>query len=66
MTNAQLREARRKKRLTQVDLGFISGIFPQDISAYECGRKHIWPSHKRRLAVALGLDPSEFDREEGQ
>lgn len=55
-----LREARRKKRMTQDDLAAKSGVDQTHISSIEIGRRTPSDDVKKRLAKALGIAPSRL------
>lgn len=56
MKGNRLREVRLQRGLTQLELAIRTRIAPQDLSAIECGRKWPFPSWRRRLAKALGVE----------
>lgn len=55
-----LKEVRRKKKLTQVELADKSGILQQNISNYETGFKSPTLDSAVRLADALGVTLDEL------
>ncbi len=59
MTN-RLRELRLKAGMTQVELGRMARIAPQNLSSIERGRLVAWEKARRRLARALRVDVREL------
>lgn len=55
-----VREQREAKGLTQEDLAGAAGLDRTYISHLERGRRNPGLLHLRRLAKALGVQPSEF------
>ena len=60
MTQLTLREARRRRRMTQDTLAAKSGVDQTHISSIEIGRRHPSDEIKARLAKALGIAPSKL------
>ena len=56
----RLRELRRERALALRELGELSGISLQTIWRIEAGRQGAHPRTIRKLAGALGVDPSEL------
>ena len=50
-----LREIRKRKELSQLKLGQLTGIQPSEISRVENGWLTPYPSWRTRLAEALGV-----------
>ncbi len=59
MTTA-LREARRKARLTALQLADVAETTETRVYSVERGRFRPRPDEARRLALARGVDPSEM------
>ena len=51
----RLREIRKQKGLSQLDLMRATGIAPTDISALERGRSYPWPGWRKKLAKVLDV-----------
>lgn len=51
---------RSKRKLTQQDLGFLTGIDTADISKYESGKINLTLKTLLRFAIALQVHPKEF------
>lgn len=51
---------RNKKKLTQQELGFLTGIDTADISKYEAGKINLTLKTLLRFAVALQVHPKEL------
>jgi transcriptional regulator with XRE-family HTH domain len=60
----RLREARLRKVLTQEELAQRSGVAEATISRIESGQQEARISTVRKLAAALGLEPSELVNQE--
>ena len=60
----RLRRLRRKRALSQRDLSHITGIAHDSISQLETGKREAQPKTIRKLAEALGVEPSELMKEE--
>ena len=58
---AKLKEIRKRKALSQRDLADQSGITHATICRIEIGKQKPNPSTHRKLAKALGVDPSELE-----
>ena len=56
-----LREARFKRRLTQLDIRLRTGIHQSKISHFERGFMKPRQDEKARLAKALSLKPDEIE-----
>jgi len=56
----RLREARLRKVLTQEELAQRSGVAEATISRIESGQQEARISTVRKLAAALGIEPSEL------
>lgn len=55
-----LREARRRKRMTQDELAAKSGVDQTHISSIEIGRRSPSDDVRDRLAKALGMRPTQL------
>jgi transcriptional regulator with XRE-family HTH domain len=60
----RLRQLRRERALSQRDLSHITGIAHDSISQLETGKREAQPKTIRKLAEALGVEPSELMKEE--
>ena len=62
MHNSMLRvKAERLNRgWTQTELAYFARMSSAEVSRIESGRMIPYPEHARRLARALGLDPSQL------
>lgn len=56
----QISIIRTKKKLTQQDLGFFTGIDTADISKYESGKINLTLKTLLKFAVALQVHPKEL------
>ena len=56
----QLRRLRRERALSQRDLSRMTGIAFDTISRLETGKQRAQPRTIRKLAEALGVEPSEL------
>jgi len=56
----QLAQHRKKRKLTQVELATISGIYPRYLSDIETGRKVPQMPTLARLAAGLGVTIEEL------
>jgi transcriptional regulator with XRE-family HTH domain len=61
-----LRFLRERKALSQRDLARTAGVTQATLSRIESGGADARPSTARKLAVALGVPPSELMDEDGQ
>ena len=61
---SRLRRLRRERALSQRDLSRITGIAHDSISQLETGKREAQPKTIRKLAEALGVEPSELMKEE--
>lgn len=52
----RVREFRKKKGLTQLDLAKITEIYQNDISQIETGGRKVFPGWRKRLAEALEVE----------
>lgn len=59
----RIKAERRRKGLSQKDLGGTSGVNQDTISGIESGRHEPRPSTLRKLAHALGIEVADFFRE---
>lgn len=63
----RVREFRKKKDLTQLDLAKITDIYPNDISQIETGYRKAFPGWRKRLADALEVEEEVlFPENEGE
>jgi transcriptional regulator with XRE-family HTH domain len=60
----RLRRVRKERLLTQVELSKITGVAQDSISALETGKREAHPRTIRKLAKALGVDPTELIKEQ--
>ena len=56
----RLRELRRERALALRELGELSGVSLQTIWRIEAGRQGAHPKTIRKLAQALGVEPTEL------
>ena len=56
-TRLYLKEWRKRRRLTQKELGRLTGISESVISRYEAGERHVHIAVLGKLAAALGVRP---------
>jgi len=56
----KVREIRKKKNLTQLDLAKMTDIYPNDISQIERGKRKAFPGWRKRLAKALEVPEEEL------
>ena len=61
---SRLRQLRRERALSQRDLSRITGVAHDSISQLETGKREAQPKTIRKLAEALGVEPSELMKEE--
>jgi transcriptional regulator with XRE-family HTH domain len=52
----RVREFRKKKGLTQLDLADITEIYQNDISQIETGGRKVFPGWRKRLSEALEVE----------
>lgn len=57
---SRLRESRQRQALTLRELSALSEVAYDSIHAIETGKQQPRPSTVRRLALALGVEPSAF------
>lgn len=58
---ARLRDLRLSRALSQRDLAQLSGVAQQTVVDLELGRREPRLQTIRRLALALGVEPSDID-----
>ena len=63
---SRLRQLRRERALSQRDLSRITGVAHDSISQLETGKREAQPKTIRKLAEALGVEPSELIKGEEQ
>ena len=61
----RLRELRRERALALRELGELSGVSLQTIWRIEAGRQGAHPRTIRKLAQALGVQPAELVKGDG-
>jgi transcriptional regulator with XRE-family HTH domain len=59
---AKLRKLRESRAFSVRDLAAEAGVSTDTIIALEKGRRKAWPRNVRKLAGALGVEPSELMR----
>jgi len=59
----RLRRTRKERLLTQVELSKMTGVAQDSISALETGKREAHPGTIRKLAKALGVEPTELLKE---
>ena len=65
--NNHLAEVRKRAGLSQLRLGYLTGIQPTEISRIETGRLKPYPAWRKRLARALNVSESQlFPGEKGE
>ena len=62
---ARLRQLRLERALTQRELCLLAGVSQDALSRLENERRPAHPSTIRRLAEALGVEPTELIKTEG-
>ena len=55
-----LRELRRRRRLSQKELGEVARVSPGTVYRLENGLRGVYPGTLRRLAMALEVAPEEL------
>ena len=60
MDGVKLKELRQSRAFSVRDLAQAAGVSTDTITALEKGRRKAWPRNVRKLAGALGVDPSEL------
>jgi transcriptional regulator with XRE-family HTH domain len=56
----KVREIRKKKNLTQLDLAKMTDIYPNYISEIERGKREAFPGWRKRLSEALEVSETEL------
>jgi transcriptional regulator with XRE-family HTH domain len=59
----RLRRIRKERLLTQVELSKRTGVAQDSISSLETGKREAHPGTIRKLAEALGVEPTELLKE---
>ena len=59
-----LREKRKEKNMTQVELAQAVGVSQSQIARYESGERTPKPATAKRIGTELGIDWTEFYKEE--
>jgi transcriptional regulator with XRE-family HTH domain len=62
---ARLKELRESQAFSVRDLAQEADISTDTITALEKGRRKAWPRNVRKLANALGVNPSELMKRSG-
>ena len=65
MDGGRLRSLRKERLLTQVELSEMTGVAQDSISSLETGKREAHPGTIRKLAEALGVEPTELIKEQG-
>ena len=60
----RLRRLRKERLLTQVELSKMTGVAQDSISALETEKREAHPGTIRKLAKALGVEPTELLKEQ--
>ena len=60
MGKNRIREKRMALGLSQVQLGFLSGVANSVISDFELGKRAPWPKARKALARALKIPEAEL------
>ena len=60
----RLRSLRKERLLTQVELSEMTGVAQDSISSLETGKREAHPGTIRKLAKALGVEPTELIKEQ--
>ena len=55
-----MRDARKAKGLTLLELGSLVGVYPSTISRIERGLIGVSPDVAKRIGTTLGIDPAEI------
>ncbi len=63
MNGERLRSLRKERLLTQVELSNMTGVAQDSISTLETGKREAHPGTIRKLAKALGVEPTELLKE---
>ncbi len=66
INGARLRQLRVQRAISQEDLGRMTGIAQSTISNLESSNRPARLSTIRKMAEALGVEPSELMKEEGE
>jgi transcriptional regulator with XRE-family HTH domain len=66
MDGERLRRLRKNLLLTQRELSRMTGVSQDGISDLEAGKREAQPGTIKRLAEALGVEPSELMKEQEQ
>jgi putative transcriptional regulator len=56
----KIKEIRKKKNLTQLDLAKMTDIYPNDISQIEREQRKAFPGWRKRLSKALEVSEKEL------
>ena len=57
----RLREWRRRRALSQTELGRLAKVQPATVARLELGQQSPRPSTIRKLAIALAIEPPDLD-----
>ena len=60
----RLKRMRKERLLTQVELSKMTGVAQDSISALETGKREAHPGTIKKLAKALGVEPTELIKEQ--
>lgn len=60
MIDNRIREKRMELGLSQVQLGFLSGVCNSVISDFELGKRAPWPKARKALARALKVPEADL------
>jgi transcriptional regulator with XRE-family HTH domain len=60
----RLRSLRKERLFTQVELSKMTGVAQDSISSLETGKREAHPGTIRKLAKALGVEPTELIKEQ--
>jgi transcriptional regulator with XRE-family HTH domain len=60
----RLRSLRKDRLLTQEELSEMTGVAQDSISSLETGKREAHPGTIRKLAKALGVEPTELMKEQ--
>lgn len=60
MIGNNVKEARERKGLSQLELAYLTKIAPSNISAIEAEKIFLYPGWRKRIAVALNIPEEEL------
>jgi transcriptional regulator with XRE-family HTH domain len=64
MDGERLRRIRKERLITQVELSRMTGVAQDSISALETGKREAHPGTIKKLAKAVGVEPTELIKEQ--